>query len=86
MIADVERDALGLLRDAGIARRADEPVGERACRHLPGQRVLASTGAQKQNIHGAKHGRSARSTAARRRNVGREAPRGLDHAQRPFVY
>src|SRR6202795_3655494 len=52
MIGDVERHALGLPRDAGIARRAVEPIGERACRHFPGQRVLAPAGAQQQDIHG----------------------------------
>ncbi len=52
MIGEVEADAFGLPRDAGIARRAIEPVGERACRHFPGQRMLAPAGAQQQDIHG----------------------------------
>ena len=28
-----------------------EPVGQRACRHLPGQRVLAPAGAEEENVH-----------------------------------
>ena len=51
MVGDVERDAFGLLGDAGIARRADQPVGQRARRHLPGQRVLAAAGAEEENVH-----------------------------------
>jgi hypothetical protein len=46
MIGDVEVDALGFARDAGITRRAEQSIRKRACRHLPGQRMLASTGAQ----------------------------------------
>ena len=45
VIGEVERDAFGLARDAGIARRAIEPVRQRARRDLPGERVLASAGA-----------------------------------------
>ena len=51
MVGQIKRHALGVLRDAGIAGRADEPFGERARRHLPGQRVLAAAGAQQQNVH-----------------------------------
>ena len=51
MVGDIERDAFGFARDAGIARRAVKPVGQRACRHLPGQRMLAAAGAQQQNVH-----------------------------------
>ena len=51
MVGDVERDAFGLLRDAGIARRAIELVGQRAGGDLPGQRVLAPAGAEKENVH-----------------------------------
>ena len=53
VVGDVERHALGLLRDAGVARRADEPVGQRAGGELPGQRVLASAGAEEENVHAA---------------------------------
>ena len=52
MVGDVERHAFGLLRDAGIAGRAIELVGERAGRHLPGQRVLASAGTEQKDVHG----------------------------------
>ena len=51
VVGDVERHAFGLLRDAGIARRAIEPVGQRARRDLPGQRVLASAGAEEEDVH-----------------------------------
>ena len=51
MVGEVERDAFGLARDAGIARRANEPVAERACRQLPGQRMFAPAGAEEQNVH-----------------------------------
>ena len=51
VIGGIERDARRLLRDPGIARRAIEPVHQRACRHLPGERVLASAGAEKQDVH-----------------------------------
>ena len=32
-----------------------QPIGQRACRHFPGQRVLASAGAEEQNIHGLRY-------------------------------
>ena len=51
LVGQIERDAFGLLRDAGIARRAIEPVGQRARRHLPGQRVLASAGTEDEDVH-----------------------------------
>src|SRR4029078_12522046 len=52
MVGDVERHARGLLRDAGVAGGAIELVGERAGRHLPGQRVLASAGTDNEDVHG----------------------------------
>ena len=52
VVGDVERHALGLLRDAGIAGGAIELVGEWAGRHLPGQRVLASAGTNNEDVHG----------------------------------
>ena len=55
MVADIERNALRLTRDARIARGADEPVYERACRHLPGQRMFAAAGAKEQDVHGLQH-------------------------------
>ena len=51
MVGDVERDAFGLPRDAGVARRADKPVDQRACGQLPGQRVFAPAGAEEENVH-----------------------------------
>src|SRR6185503_17499117 len=52
VVTDVERGAFGLLRDASIAGGAIELVGERAGRHLPGQRMLASAGANNKDVHG----------------------------------
>ena len=74
MVGDVERDAFGLLRDAGIARRAEQPVGQRARRKLPRQRVLAAAGTEEKNVH-------AGQALARA-----ESPRNLaipGHPQRP---
>jgi hypothetical protein len=51
VVGDIERDAFGFLRDAGIARRALELIGERARRHFPGQRMLASAGTENKNVH-----------------------------------
>ena len=51
VIGQVERDAFRFLRDAGIAGGAEQTIRQRTGRHLPGERVLASTGAEKQNIH-----------------------------------
>ena len=53
MVGEIERDAFGLLRDAGIARRAIELVGERARGDLPGQRVLAPAGTEDEDVHAA---------------------------------
>jgi hypothetical protein len=52
MVGEIERDAFRLLRDAGIAGRAIELVGERAGRHFPGQRMLAAAGTEDQDVHG----------------------------------
>ena len=68
VVGDVERDALGLARDAGVARRAIEPVGERACRDLPGQRVLAPAGAEEEDVH------AGASTSMARRAGGTRPP------------
>ena len=51
VVGDVERDAFGLARDAGIARRAIEPIDQRACGDLPRQRVFASAGTEDENVH-----------------------------------
>ena len=66
VVGDVERHAFRLLRDAGVARRADQPVGERARRHLPGQRVLAPAGAEEKDVH-------AGNSLARPRSAGHAA-------------
>ena len=50
VVGEVERDAFGLPRDAGIAGRAIEPVDQRACRDFPGERVLASAGADEEDV------------------------------------
>ena len=47
----IERDKLGLVRDAVVAGRAIKPIAERAGRHLPRERVLAPAGAEEQDIH-----------------------------------
>ena len=68
--------AFRLLRDAGVARRAIQLVGERARRQLPGQRVLAAARADQKDVHAAKslawplrprHAPSTASTGAARR-------------------
>ncbi len=51
MIGRIERHAFGLLRDPGIARRAIEAVHQRARRHFPGQRMLASAGSEQKDVH-----------------------------------
>ena len=51
VVGDVERDAFGLPRDAGIARRATEFRHQRRCRDLPGQRVFAAAGTEQENVH-----------------------------------
>ena len=82
MVADIERNALRLTRDARIARGTDEPVYERACRHLPGQRMFAAAGAKEQDVHGLQH--IAGAPLARQRagaTLWRGRP-GLDHRPR----
>ena len=49
--ADVERDELGVLGDAGIARRREEPRQLRRLRELPGERMLAAARADEEHIH-----------------------------------
>ena len=51
MVGGIERDAFGLPRDAGIARRAPQLCHQRRGRDLPGQRVFAPAGAEKKNVH-----------------------------------
>ena len=51
VVGDIERHAFGLARNAGVAGRAIEPVGERACRNFPGQRVFAPAGTEEEDVH-----------------------------------
>jgi hypothetical protein len=51
MIREIERNALRLAGNAGVAWSTGETPHERACRQFPGQRVLAPAGAEKQDIH-----------------------------------
>src|SRR5262249_48859306 len=53
MVGYIEGDKLRLGRDAGVAGCAPQALGERACRHLPGERVLAPARAEKQDFHAA---------------------------------
>jgi hypothetical protein len=47
----IERNAGCVLRDAGIAGGAEQPIDQRARRHLPGERMLTPAGAEKKNVH-----------------------------------
>ena len=51
VITEVERDALRVLCDAGIARRAEELAEKRAGADRPGERVFTSAAAQDQYVH-----------------------------------
>ena len=51
MVGDIQRDALGLPGDPGIARRAPQLVHQRRGRDLPGQRMFAPAGADQKNVH-----------------------------------
>ena len=52
VVRDVERDVSPALRRAGVARRDEKPVAERARRDGPRQRVLASARADQKDVHG----------------------------------
>ena len=51
VVGEVERDQLAFAGNAGVARRAVEPIHERARGKLPGERVLASTRTEEKNLH-----------------------------------
>ena len=51
MIGGIERHQLAFLRNTGVARRAVEPLNQRASRNLPRQRVLAPARAENKDIH-----------------------------------
>ena len=51
MVGDIERDAFGFPRDAGIARRAPEFGQQRRGRDLPRQRVFAAAGTEQEDVH-----------------------------------
>ena len=52
VVGDLEVDDLRFLGDARIARRRIELGQERARGELPGERMLASAGAEEQDLHG----------------------------------
>jgi len=51
VVGDVECDAFGFLRDAGIAGGAVELRHQRTGGDLPGQRVLAAAGTENEDVH-----------------------------------
>src|SRR5690606_22258034 len=51
MVGDIERDAFGVLRDAGIAGRGVKPAQQRRGRNLPRQRMLAPARADQEYVH-----------------------------------
>jgi hypothetical protein len=51
-IVDIQRNDFGIFGDAGIARRAEQRIGQRRFGNRPGQRVFASARADQQDIHG----------------------------------
>ena len=51
MISVIQGDALRFLRDAGIAGRTIEAIRQRTGGKLPGERVLASAGAEYKYVH-----------------------------------
>ncbi len=51
VIGGIKRHASCHLRDTGIAGRTIKSGQQRTFRQLPGQRVLAATGADQENIH-----------------------------------
>src|SRR5206468_3281 len=53
VVGNVDRHALGLARDAGVARRAPQLRGERGAGNFPGERMLASARAEQEDVHGA---------------------------------
>ena len=51
MVGEVKRRTFGLTRYAGVAGRAVKLVGEWACGHLPGERVLTAAGTENEDVH-----------------------------------
>ena len=51
MVGDVERDAFGLVGDAGIARRAPQFGQQRRSGDLPRQSVFAAAGTEQEDVH-----------------------------------
>ena len=51
VIGTIERSAFGLPGDPRIARRAIDPVRQRARRDLPGERMFASTATDEKDVH-----------------------------------
>ena len=52
VIADIQRDNRGVLRDAGVARRGPEPIEGRRLRQFPGQGVVATARSDEQDVDG----------------------------------
>ncbi len=51
MVGDVEVDAFGFARDAGVARGAPEFRHQRRSRDLPRESVFAAAGTEQENVH-----------------------------------
>ena len=52
VVGNIERDAFGLARDAGIARRAPQLGHQRRGRDLPGEGMFAAAGTEQEDVHG----------------------------------
>jgi len=68
VVGEVDRQALGHLRDPGVARRAPEFCLQRALGDFPGERVFAAARSEEEDSHAGLSAGSARllSSAARR--------------------
>src|SRR5262249_58492982 len=51
VVGDIERHHLAVAGDAGVARRAAEPLDQRTRRDLPSERMLASARAEEKDVH-----------------------------------
>ena len=84
VVGRVEGDAFGIPGDAGIAGRAIEPVGQRACGELPGERVFAPTRTEKKNVHAPR--RSERSRRRQWSQVGMLPSMAPQYGQRDAAH
>ncbi len=78
MVCDIERDAFGLLRDPGIARGAPQFGQQWRAGDFPGQRMFASTGAEKKDVHGSLLIRPVNGSGQPRQEAGWALPGPLD--------